>query len=75
MNLKYDIQLFLVGEPLIVRTSKKKELADVTWRIRQHIYRSSIRDGLCIIFIPHIPANITIKENADPRIQEDISLI
>jgi len=61
-------------EKLIVRTSKKEEIVDVTERIQQYIYRSSIRDGLCVIFISHTTAGITINEIADPTVQEDILL-
>jgi secondary thiamine-phosphate synthase enzyme len=36
------------------------------------IDKSGIRDGICIIFVAHTTAGITINENADPSVQEDI---
>lgn len=35
------------------------------------VTESGVRDGLCIIFIPHTTAAVTINENADPDVQTD----
>jgi secondary thiamine-phosphate synthase enzyme len=31
-----------------------------------------VEDGICIIFIPHTTAAVTINENADPSVVQDI---
>lgn len=33
---------------------------------------SGIRNGLCLIYVPHTTAAVTINENADPSVKRDI---
>ena len=34
--------------------------------------KTGVKDGICIIFIPHTTAGVTINENADPSVIHDI---
>jgi secondary thiamine-phosphate synthase enzyme len=34
--------------------------------------KSNVKSGVCTIFVPHTTAGITINENADPAVREDI---
>jgi secondary thiamine-phosphate synthase enzyme len=34
--------------------------------------KSGIREGLCLLFVPHTTAAITINENADPDVVRDL---
>lgn len=36
------------------------------------LQKSGVRDGLCVVFIPHTTAGVTINENADPSVKRDI---
>jgi len=56
-----------------VKTSGKSDLIDITHFIREAIKKSGVGEGLCYIFIPHTTAAVTINENADPSVAEDIS--
>jgi len=56
-----------------VKTSGKSDLIDITRFIREAIKKSGVEEGLCYIFIPHTTAAVTINENADPSVAEDIS--
>jgi len=55
-----------------ITTNQKEELLDVTPVIKDAVNSSGINNGLCIVFVPHTTAGITINENADPSVKEDM---
>ena len=55
-----------------VSTSKKQELVDITDNVNAIVSESKIKNGLCLVYVPHATAGITINENADPNVKEDI---
>jgi secondary thiamine-phosphate synthase enzyme len=57
---------------LEVKTSKKIEFIDITNQIYKILKEENIKNGICYLFIPHTTAGITINENADPSVKEDI---
>ena len=59
-------------EDIILSTSKKQELIDITDRINSIIKKSKIRNGICNIFAAHATAAIIINENYDPNICLDL---
>ena len=54
-----------------VRTTSHTQMIDITRQVQQTVSESGVKDGLCIIFIPHTTAAVTINENADPDVQTD----
>jgi secondary thiamine-phosphate synthase enzyme len=57
---------------LTVKSRKKTEFIDITADVRQYVSSDPIQDGLCMLFVPHTTAGITINESADPAVQSDI---
>jgi secondary thiamine-phosphate synthase enzyme len=55
----------------IIKTSKREEIIDITELIKKHIKLSNIKDGICVLFVPHTTCGITINENADPSVKSD----
>ncbi|MCJ7785126.1 MAG: secondary thiamine-phosphate synthase enzyme YjbQ [Desulfobacterales bacterium] len=55
-----------------VRTSAQTEFIDVTRSVQEAVKKTGVEDGICIIFIPHTTAAVTINENADPNVVQDI---
>jgi secondary thiamine-phosphate synthase enzyme len=55
-----------------VRTSAQTELIDITRSVQEAVKETGVEDGICIIFIPHTTAAVTINENADPSVVQDI---
>ena len=55
-----------------VRTSTHTEFIDITRSVQEAIKKTGVEDGICIIFIPHTTAAVTINENADPSVVQDI---
>jgi len=57
---------------LSVKTRKRTELVDITSDINKLIQKSGVAQGLCMIFVPHTTAAVTINESADPSVKSDI---
>jgi secondary thiamine-phosphate synthase enzyme len=57
---------------LPIKTQAKQEIIDITERIERAVRDAAFKDGLCTIFVPHTTAAVTINENADPAVKEDI---
>jgi secondary thiamine-phosphate synthase enzyme len=55
-----------------VRTSKQIEFIDITRSVQEAVKETGAEDGVCIVFVPHTTAGITINENADPSVVQDI---
>jgi len=55
-----------------IKTKKTEEIIDITDKVNNIIKNSDIQEGLCIIFVPHTTAGITINENADPAVKRDV---
>ena len=60
---------------LSVKTRERTELVDVTSNINQLIQKSEIDQGLCMLYVPHTTAAVTINESADPSVKADILMI
>src|SRR4030065_1249166 len=61
-----------MAEILEIKTSRRTEVIDITDRINALIHSSGIKNGICFIHVPHTTAAITINENADPDVTDDI---
>jgi len=55
-----------------IQTHSRHELLDITGIVAEDLKKSGIHDGLCVVFIPHTTAAVTINENADPSVKRDI---
>lgn len=58
-----------------LRTQSKTELIDITSDIQQLVRSSGVKDGYCMLYVPHTTAAVTINESADPSVREDILMI
>lgn len=53
-------------------TNARTCMVDITGRVRKLVSESGIKSGICMVFIPHTTAAVTINENADPDVVTDI---
>uniref|UniRef100_A0A7C6A838 YjbQ family protein n=1 Tax=candidate division WOR-3 bacterium TaxID=2052148 RepID=A0A7C6A838_UNCW3 len=58
--------------PIEVKTHSRNCLVDITEKVEEVIKKSGIERGTCIIYVPHTTAAVTINENYDPSVCEDI---
>lgn len=55
-----------------VRTESPQQLVDITHTARLVVRESGVTRGTCRIFVPHTTAAITINENTDPNVKQDL---
>ena len=55
-----------------VKTSRKNQIIDITTQISEMVQNSGVSEGICCIYTPHTTAAITINENDDPNVCEDV---
>ena len=55
-----------------VSTRSGTELVDITGQVQRVVAESGVQDGVCQVYVPHTTAGVTINENADPSVREDI---
>ena len=55
-----------------VKTNKRIDMVDVTSSVQEEVSRSGISDGVCMVYVPHTTAAVTINEGADPSVCQDI---
>jgi secondary thiamine-phosphate synthase enzyme len=54
------------------RTNKREEIVDITGKIAAAVAAAGVSEGICMVFVPHTTAGVTINENADPDVKADI---
>ncbi|MCM8797018.1 MAG: secondary thiamine-phosphate synthase enzyme YjbQ [Candidatus Omnitrophica bacterium] len=59
-------------ERIEIRTARRVELVEITEQIQRVLNKAKVKEGICFIFCPHTTAGLTINENADPSVRQDI---
>ncbi len=60
---------------LTVKSKLRTQLIDITSEIQKVVRSSGISEGLCMLYVPHTTAAITINESADPSVATDIMMV
>ena len=55
-----------------INTETSECLVNITEKIQQAVYDSKIKEGICVVFIPHTTAGITINSAMDILTLKDI---
>ena len=55
-----------------ITTRSRSEMIDITSKVEEELNKSGLTDGVCVLFVPHTTAGITINEGADPSVVADI---
>ncbi|HAA03733.1 MAG TPA: hypothetical protein DCE18_10205 [Syntrophobacteraceae bacterium] len=59
-------------ETIQVNTPDHSVMVDITDLIIRKVQEGDVRNGLCVVYVPHTTAGVTINEGADPAVAEDI---
>ena len=62
----------IVNEVFGVSSKHRNQMIDITSQVGSVVGQSGITNGDAIIYCPHTTAAITINENADPSVPQDI---
>jgi len=57
---------------ITIKTNTQTQILDITAQVQKVVEESGITEGLCCVFVPHTTAGVTINENADPSVKQDI---
>ena len=55
-----------------VRSSGRNEWIDISAQVQKAVADSSVGEGICVVFVPHTTAAVTINENADSDVPRDV---
>ena len=51
-----------------VKTHTRIDMVDITSSVQNEISKAGITDGICVVYVPHTTAGMTINEGADPAV-------
>ena len=54
--------------------TKREEMVDITGLVEACLEESGVQEGICLVYCPHTTGAISVNENTDPAVQEDIFL-
>jgi len=53
-------------------TKAKDEVVDITAEVSSAVAQLGVKDGMCLIAVPHTTAGLAVNENADPTVKSDL---
>jgi secondary thiamine-phosphate synthase enzyme len=59
-------------EIIKVRSREREQLVEFTDEVRSRLKDSGARAGVCVLYVQHTTAGLTINENADPDVPRDM---
>lgn len=59
-------------EIIKVRSREREELVEFTDEVRRRLKASGAREGVCVLYVQHTTAGLTVNENADPDVPRDM---
>jgi secondary thiamine-phosphate synthase enzyme len=57
---------------LNIKTGQQMEMVDITGDVRKVVKDSGMGRGVCYVYVPHTTAGVTVNENTDPHVKDDI---
>jgi secondary thiamine-phosphate synthase enzyme len=55
-----------------VQTPPREAFIDITQPVADEVRKSKVPSGICVVYVPHTTAAVTINENADPTVKQDL---
>ena len=55
-----------------LRTDSRIQMVDITASVQGEVSKAGVSDGICVVYVLHTTAGITINEGADPAVCQDI---
>jgi secondary thiamine-phosphate synthase enzyme len=61
-----------MGVTLTIHSEKRVQFINITERIQKVVRNKNVNEGICVVYVPHTTAGLTINESADPAVPADI---
>jgi secondary thiamine-phosphate synthase enzyme len=58
-----------------IKSKSQTELIDITEKVHHFVESNKIESGICMVYVPHTTAAVTINENADPSVKSDVLMV
>jgi secondary thiamine-phosphate synthase enzyme len=55
-----------------IKTSSRFQFIDISSQVGEVVGKSGVSEGLCCVYVSHTTAGVTVNENADPAVPQDI---
>jgi secondary thiamine-phosphate synthase enzyme len=56
-----------------VHSLAQNEWINISREVQKAVTASGIVEGICVVFVPHTTAAVTVNENADPDVPRDVT--
>jgi secondary thiamine-phosphate synthase enzyme len=57
-----------------VRSREREQMVEFTDEVRRRLKASGALEGVCVLYVQHTTAGLTVNENADPDVPRDMLL-
>lgn len=57
---------------LSVKTNQRVEFLKITKQVQGVVDEGGVSEGICVVYVPHTTAGVTINEGADPDVVRDM---
>src|SRR5215212_9510398 len=57
---------------IMLRSREREDLLEFTAEVSEIVSGSRVREGVCVLFVRHTTAGLTVNENADPDVASDM---
>ena len=55
-----------------VRSREREQMVEFTDEVQRRLAESGAREGICVLYVQHTTAGLTVNENADPDVCRDM---
>ena len=59
-------------QEFVIKSDRQAQIIDITTRVAECVRQGTVAEGICCVYTQHTTAAITINENDDPNVCEDI---
>ncbi|HEX7314541.1 MAG TPA: secondary thiamine-phosphate synthase enzyme YjbQ [Pyrinomonadaceae bacterium] len=57
---------------IMLRSREREDMVEFTDEVSERLTESRVREGVCVLFVRHTTAGLTVNENADPDVPRDM---
>ena len=55
-----------------ISTKRRVQAVEITSEVRNAVRESGVKNGICVVYVPHTTAGVVVNESYDPAVMEDL---